>query len=88
MAGKTEELTLTVDSNIGAISKEVEGLTEDIKIFGFGLTDMKKLFARATASAKTLFGSIKAGIISTGVGVFVLAFGTLVTFFKRTKVGA
>ena len=88
MAGKTEELTLTVDSNIGAISKEVESLTEDIKIFGFGLTDMKKLFARATASAKTLFGSIKAGIISTGVGVFVLAFGTLVTFFKRTKVGA
>ena len=38
--------------------------------------------------AKNLFQVIKTGIAATGIGLFVVAFGSLVSFFAKTKDGA
>ena len=35
-----------------------------------------------------MFGSIKAGLISTGIGAFIVAIGSLVSYFTQTKKGA
>jgi hypothetical protein len=43
---------------------------------------------KVKAVSKLLFGSIRAGLISTGIGAFVVIIGSLVAFFTKTKVGA
>ena len=40
------------------------------------------------ATSKLLFGSIKAGLISTGIGAFVVIIGSLITYLTNTKAGA
>lgn len=55
---------------------------------GVSLNDVKKGFTSMAATAKASFASIKAGIMSTGIGALVIAVGSLVTFFTNTKRGA
>ena len=40
------------------------------------------------ATSKILFGSIKAGLISTGIGAFVVIIGSLASYLVNTKAGA
>jgi hypothetical protein len=40
------------------------------------------------ATSKLLFGSMKAGLISTGLGIFVVLIGSLVSYLMNTKKGA
>lgn len=42
----------------------------------------------AKATSKILFGSIKAGMISTGIGAFVVIIGALMSYLMNTKKGA
>ena len=55
---------------------------------GVSLNGVKAGFVSAGKSAKLMFGSIKAGLISTGIGAFVVLIGSLLTFFTKTKKGA
>jgi hypothetical protein len=55
---------------------------------GVSLNGVKKAFASAAVTAKGMFGSIKAGLISTGIGAFLVLIGSLVAYFKSTKDGA
>ena len=55
---------------------------------GVSLNGVKKAFAGAAVTAKGMFGSIKAGLISTGIGAFVVLIGSLVSYFTNTKRGA
>ena len=49
----------------------------------------KQMFSgQVVKGAKTLFTVIKAGIASTGIGLLVVAFGSLVTYVAQTKDGA
>ena len=60
----------------------------DFKVFGVSLNGIKKGFAGIIPVAKASFATIKAGLISTGIGAFVVAFGTLITYLTQTKRGA
>ena len=55
---------------------------------GVSLNGVKRGFASAAVTAKGMFGSIKAGLISTGIGAFVILIGSLVSYFTNTKKGA
>ena len=77
-----------VKSNIGDVSKETKNAAGEFKILGVSLNGVKAGFASAAVTAKGMFGSIKAGLISTGIGAFVVLIGSLVTYFTSTKRGA
>jgi len=77
-----------VKSNIGEVSKETKNAAAEFKIMGVSLNGVKAGFASAAVTAKGMFGTIKAGLISTGIGAFVILIGSLVTFFTNTKRGA
>ena len=90
-----EVLELEVKSNIGEVAKETKELTNEASkaageftVMGVSLNGVKKGFASATVTARGMFGSIKAGLISTGIGAFVVLIGSLVAFFTKTKKGA
>jgi hypothetical protein len=77
-----------VKSNIGEISEDASSLAGEFKIMGVSLNSVKAGFVSIGKTAKASFATIKAGIASTGIGALVIAFGSLVTFFTKTKKGA
>ena len=97
-----KELILNVKTDISDAAKDTEKLTNELKdtnkeakesignfqIMGVSINGLKTAFKSAAGQAKFLFSSIKAGILSTGVGALLIAFGSLLTFFTKTKKGA
>ena len=90
-----EVLEMEVKSNIGEVTKDTKELTNEasnaageFQVMGVSLNGVKKGFASAAVTAKGMFGSIKSGLISTGIGAFVVLIGSLVSFFTKTKKGA
>jgi hypothetical protein len=83
-----EVLEMEVKSNIGEVSKDASSAASEFKIMGVSLNGVKKAFASAAVTAKAMFGSIKAGLISTGIGAFLVLVGSLIAYFKSTKEGA
>ena len=86
----SDKITLTaqVDSNIGEVTKDVEGLASEFKVMGISLNDVKKGFSSVATIAKRSFGTVKAALISTGIGALVVAVGSLVAYFTQTEKGA
>ena len=64
-----------------AAAKETTLLTGAMTAFRSGMIAAK-------ATSKLLFGSIKAGLISTGIGAFVVIVGSLLSYLTNTKKGA
>ena len=87
MAAK-ETLTLEVKSNIGSTTKDVKGLAGEFQIMGVSLNTIKSSFISIGKTAKASFATIKAAAISSGIGAFLVAIGSLVTFLTKTKKGA
>ena len=77
-----------VKSNIGDVSKDAKSAAGEFQVMGVSLNSVKAGFVSAGNSAKVMFGSIKAGIMSTGIGALLIAFGSLATFFTSTEKGA
>ena len=77
-----------VKSNIGDVSKDAKSAAGEFKVMGVSLNGVKAGFASAAVTAKGMFGSIKAGLISSGIGIFVVAIASLVSYFTNTKKGA
>jgi len=69
----------------GDAAKEAAG---NFSIMGVSLNGVKAAFGKIIPLSKAMFGSIKAGLISTGIGAFVIAIGSLVSYFTNTKKGA
>jgi hypothetical protein len=84
----TETANFNVKSNIGEVSKDAAGLAGEFKVMGVSLNSVKAGFIAAGRTAKASFATMKAGLISTGIGAFVILIGSLVTYFKNTKRGA
>ena len=83
-----EVLEMEVKSNLGEVSKDASSAASEFKIMGVSLNSVKAGFASAAVTAKGMFGSIKAGLISTGIGAFLVLVGSLIAYFKSTKEGA
>ena len=97
---ETKELT----NNFGAFGVTVGGVKEKFKtmrkIMANGLKQiglqariagkgMLMMFdGKMKVGAKVLFGAIKSGIAATGIGLLVIAFGSLVQYFKDSEIGA
>jgi DNA repair exonuclease SbcCD ATPase subunit len=69
-------------------NKELQEGVGNFRVMGVSLNGIKASFGKIIPLAKTMFGTIKAGLISTGIGAFVVLIGSLVTFFTDTKRGA
>ena len=68
--------------------KAVKDSIGGFNLFGVSLNGIKKAFKGIIPTAKAMFGSIKAGLISTGIGAFVILLGSVVTYFTSSKEGA
>tara|TARA_B100001093_G_scaffold217677_1_gene208825 strand:+ start:273 stop:1712 length:1440 start_codon:yes stop_codon:yes gene_type:complete len=84
----TQEVTLKVKSDIKDTTKDAQELAAEISFMGVSLKDVKGGFASMTSVARKSFRTIKAGLISTGIGAFVVAIASLSTYFTQTKRGA
>ena len=87
MAAK-ETINIEVKSDIKEVSKDASGLASEFTIMGVSLNSVKASFASVGKAAKASFATIKAGIMSTGIGLLVIAIGSLVTYFTQTEKGA
>ena len=87
MAAK-ETITLEVKSDIKDVSNDAAGLASEFKVMGVSLNTVKTSLVSVGKTAKASFATIRAGIMSTGIGALVIAFGSLATFFTKTKKGA
>ncbi|QDP57127.1 MAG: hypothetical protein Tp172MES593141_8 [Prokaryotic dsDNA virus sp.] len=77
-----------VKSDVGQLGKDVSDAAGEFQILGVSLNSVKAGFVSAGSQAKMMFSSIKAGLTSTGIGAFVVAIGSLVSYFTNTKKGA
>jgi len=68
-------------------NKESKGSIANFRFMGVSLNGVKKGFAKVIPTAKAMFGTIRAGIISTGIGALVLAVIALAQSFKRSEEG-
>jgi DNA repair exonuclease SbcCD ATPase subunit len=57
-------------------------------IMGVSLNGVKAAFGKVIPAARAMFATIRAGLISTGIGAFVVLIGSLVAYFTQTKRGA
>jgi DNA repair exonuclease SbcCD ATPase subunit len=81
--------------NIKKTNKELKETQKTVKegignfrLFGVSINDIQKSLGKVIPTIKLMFGTIKAGILSTGIGALLIAFGTLATYFTSTKRGA
>jgi len=84
----TEVINAKVNTNIGEVSKDAKGLASEFKVMGVSLNDVKRGMQSVGLAAKKSFATIRAGIMSTGIGALVIAVASLVSFFTNTKRGA
>jgi hypothetical protein len=68
-------------------NKQSKESIADFKVMGVSLNGVKKGFAKVIPTAKAMFGTIKAGMISTGIGALVIAVMALMQSFKRSEKG-
>lgn len=77
-----------VKKTTGETSTAAAAAAGNFRIMGVSLNGVKSAFAKIIPIAKGMFGTIKAGIASTGIGLIVLAIASLVGYFTNTKRGA
>ena len=68
-------------------NKQSKETIADFSVMGVSLNSVKKGFSQIIPTAKAMFGTIKAGIMSTGIGALVLAVVALAQSFKRSEAG-
>ena len=93
--GKVAKDTDKLTKNTKKAKKEVKDLNKEGKaaastftLFGMSVGGIKAAFSKVIPMAKLMFGTIKAGLISTGIGIFLVALGSLVQFFSDSEKGA
>ena len=71
--------------------KETQKTSKDsisnFHFMGVSLNGIKRGFAQIIPTAKSMFGTIKAGLMSTGIGALVIAVFALMQSFKRSEAG-
>lgn len=73
------------------VKKEIKGAKEEQGLFADETDKLKKSFSKlrgGVGKAVKSFKTLKGAIISTGIGILVIAFGTLITYFSKSKEGS
>jgi hypothetical protein len=68
-------------------NKEAKESIGNFQVMGISLNGVKAAFLRVIPAAKAMFGTIKAGMISTGIGALVVGVMALIQSFKRSEAG-
>ena len=87
MAEKVE-INAEVKSNVGDVGKSATEAAGSFSVMGVSINSVKAGMKSMAVTAKAMFGSIKAGIMSTGIGALVLGVIALISYFKNTQKGA
>jgi len=86
--GKAKQSLDKVTKSTGDLNKESQQSLDNFGAFGLTLGGVKTAFAKIIPTSKLLFKSLKMGLISTGIGAFVVIIGSLVSYFTNTQKGA
>ena len=81
---EVEKFTEAQKEQDAAAKESIESFT----FMGVSLGGVKAAFGKIIPTAKAMFGSIKAGLISTGIGAFIILISSVVSYFTNTKKGA
>lgn len=84
LTDQQRELTKAQKENGDTLLNDIK----NYKVFGVSINGISKGFKKLIPVARAAFASIKAGMISTGIGALIVAFGSLVAWFTQTKAGA
>jgi len=88
---EVQQLTKEQKKNTDELKENEKAVKDGIgnfRVFGVSLNDVQKSLGKVIPTIKLMFGTIKAGILSTGIGALLIAFGSLATYFTSTKRGA
>lgn len=90
-----EKVILEVEVKSDKASKDIKKVGDGSKsaakettLLSMAFGKVKVAMTAMRATSKLLFGSIKAGLISTGIGAFVVIIGSLIGYLMNTKAGA
>ena len=90
-----EKVILEVEVKSSKASKDIKKVgsgsktaAKETTLLSIAMGGVKKAMLAIKTTSKLLFGSIKAGLISTGIGIFVVLIGSLFAWFSKTKKGA
>lgn len=90
-----EKIILKVVADTKGANKDIEKVGKGAKtsaaettLLSGAMSTVNAAMVKIKATSKLMFGSIKAGIISTGIGALLIAFVSLLSFFTKTKKGA
>ena len=61
---------------------------QHFQIMGVSIRQLKHMVRSIRPAFKLMFGTIKSGIAATGIGLLILAFGSLVVWLKKSESGA
>tara|TARA_R100001460_G_scaffold61638_1_gene101732 strand:- start:3078 stop:4721 length:1644 start_codon:yes stop_codon:yes gene_type:complete len=88
---EVKQLTEEQKKNTNELKENEKAIKDGIgnfRVFGVSLNGIQNSIKKIIPSIKLMFGTIKAGILSTGIGALLIAFGSLATYFTSTKKGA
>tara|TARA_R110002051_G_scaffold35133_2_gene77546 strand:- start:422 stop:2143 length:1722 start_codon:yes stop_codon:yes gene_type:complete len=72
---------------LSTTGKESKESIANFKFMGVSLNGVKKGFKQVIPTAKAMFGTIRAGMMSTGIGALVIGVMALIQSFKRSEEG-
>ncbi len=74
--------------DIDKVSDKTKNAKTETTLWGQAMGKVKAAMAAVKATAKVMFGSIKAGLLSTGIGAFIVIIGSLAQYFRDSEAGA
>ena len=83
LTDQQKELTKAEKEN----NKETKESIANFQFMGLSLNGIKKGFRQIIPTARAMFGTIKAGIMSTGIGALIIGVSALMAAFKRSEKG-
>ena len=90
-----EKVVLEVEVKSAKAGKDIKKVGDGSKaaatqttLLSGAMNGVRTAMVAMKATSKVLFGSIKAGLISTGIGAFVVIIGSLASYLVNTKAGA
>jgi hypothetical protein len=80
--------TTKANKDIGKVGEGAGAAAKETTLLSGAMASLTGVMNKVKMVSKMMFGTIRAGIISTGIGALVIAFVALISYFTKTKKGA